>query len=369
MHKRIFVMSISFILFTLILTGCLFKGEQSLEDMDAPPNVQFTDDLDGVGKEATGQIDGEENQNEKDVDSEDQTEDGNTVKRELFLLDENGMVVPQTISLPATETKEVAKQVLEYLVIDGPVTNLLPNGFKAVLPAGTQVNSLSLEDGVLTVDLSEEFTQYAAEDELKIIQAMTFTLTQFDSVERIKLRMDGKDLDVMPVNGTPIANGYSRADGINVYVGDVSDITEAKATTVYFPAQHDDNFYYVPVTMPLNLQDQDIYTAVVEQLINGPSYELSGLLSVFQNDVRLLSTPSLEEGTLTLTFNDSILNNLENKTISNEVLNSLVLSLTEQESVESVLVKVEGVEQVYNEDGEIFSEPVSREEVIEASGI
>ena len=47
------------------------------------------------------------------------------------------MVVPQTFELPKTES--AAKQALEYIVKDGPVSEILPNGFQAVLPAGTEI--------------------------------------------------------------------------------------------------------------------------------------------------------------------------------------------------------------------------------------
>src|SRR5690625_3051703 len=98
------------------------------------------------------------------------------------------MVAAQTLELPISDNKEVATQVLTYLIKGGPVTPILPNGFQAVLPEGTEILGLSLqEDGTLIVDVSEEFEDYEAEDELKILQAMTYTLTQFDSVDRIKL--------------------------------------------------------------------------------------------------------------------------------------------------------------------------------------
>ena len=41
----------------------------------------------------------------------------------------------------------VLQQSLEFLVEGGPVTDQLPSGFKAVLPAGTEMN-VNLKDGV-----------------------------------------------------------------------------------------------------------------------------------------------------------------------------------------------------------------------------
>ena len=87
---------------------------------------------------------------------------------------------------------------------------------------------MKIDEGVAVVDFSKEFKNYQKEDEQKILQAITWTLTQFDSVDKVQLRINGKDLKEMPVNGTPISNGLSRASGINLDTGDVVDITNQK---------------------------------------------------------------------------------------------------------------------------------------------
>ena len=89
---------------------------------------------------------------------------------------------------------------------------------------------------------------YKPEDELKILEAITWTLTQFDSVDKVKLQMNGKELTEMPVNGTPISEKLSRANGINIDTSDVFDIANTKAVTVYYIGGEEGSFYYVPVT-------------------------------------------------------------------------------------------------------------------------
>ncbi|SET77579.1 germination protein M [Salinibacillus kushneri] len=366
MKKRSIWIGTAFTSSIVLLSGC-FQGEQSLEElMDPPQNVQTVNDLDNT--EDNNQASEENKKKETSDESSEETKE--TTNRELYLIDQNGMVVSQTLPLPQVDSKEVAKQSLEYLVKDGPVSSILPNGFQAVLPAGTNINSLNLQDdGTLVVDVSKEFKEYKAENELKILQAMTFTLTQFDSVKRMKLQVDGVEQDVMPVNGTPLGDGYSRADGINLHTGDVSDIVNSEAVTVYYPAQQDSHYYYVPVTTRVEETDSTQYEAVINQLIEGPGYELTGLLNVFQNNVELTEKPVNEDSVLSLTFSKSIFSDEENKTISDPVLNSIVLSLTEQPEVDSVQIQVEGTEQVYNENGEAYTEPVTREDISEPSGI
>jgi germination protein M len=357
MKKRALWMNFCIIGLLVVLTGCVFKGEQSLTEMDPPKDAEETKNANYVEnlENENGKNEGKENKQ----DAEDNATE-ETVKRQLYLLDSNGMVVPQTVELPKAESKAVATQVLEYLIKDGPVTQLLPNGFQAVLPAGTQILGLDLkEDGTLVVDVSKEFTNYRPEDEQKILQSMTYTLTQFENVDRIKLWINGYEKKEMPVNGTPIGDGYSRANGINIYEGDTVDLMDSKAVTLYYPSQHDGKFYHVPITQHVEVEKGNTYQSIVQALIEGPSYDLN-LLNVFNNGTSLTKKPTYNDGIVSLTFNEAVLSNVEKSSISDELMQTIVLTLTDQPGVEAVDVKVENVEQVYNESGKAYAEPVTR---------
>ncbi|TGB04130.1 GerMN domain-containing protein [Halobacillus salinus] len=356
------IISVILLLTTGLLSGCLFEGEQTLEKMDSPDEAVNTTDT-ALEEDAP---EGEEPSGEGEEEQEGEEQPtSQTVERELYLMDENGMIVPQTIELPASQ--EAASQAIEYLVKDGPVTNLLPNGFQAVLPAGTEVLGLNPEaDGTMVVDLSEEFKNYDAKDEQKILEAMTYTLTQFDGIKRIKLWINGYEQNVMPVDGTPVSQGVSRSDGINVQGADHVDVLDTEAVTVYFPAQSGDQIYQVPVTTRVQKGD-DLYTTVVQALLEGPALETS-LLQPFNDEAEVLKT-ELNDGVLSLSFNEAILTGQDQPTLSNAALASLVMSLTDFEEVESVEVNVEGSEQVINELGEPIVEPVTRQEVNQAIGL
>ncbi|WP_062513898.1 GerMN domain-containing protein [Halobacillus sp. KGW1] len=339
---------------TGLLSGCLFEGEQSMEKMDAPEEaVTTTPSAESEEPAAEGEEEGAEEGESTEEES------ASTVERELYLMDANGMVAPQTLELPAS--KEVATQALEYMVKDGPVTNLLPNGFQAVLPAGTEILGVNAqEDGTLVVDVSEDFKNYEAQDEEKILQAMTYTLTQFEGVDRIKLWVNGHELTEMPVNGTPISEGVSRSDGINNHIGVNTDIMNSEAVTVYFPAQNGDQVYHVPVTTRIEKNDDD-YAAMVQALLNGPELGTS-LMNPFNDGAEMVSS-KLSNGVLAVSFNEKLLSGEDNPSLSDEALASLVMSLTELKDVESVEVHVDGAEQVITESGQPLAEPVSRSDI------
>lgn len=362
MRKSGMMMLMSLLIMSIMLVGC-FQGEQSLEEMDLPP---------GDAIETEGSVTDEETDEDGQVekDEQDQSEEtdvsSETVPRQLYLLDVNNMLVPQTIELPKPESKEVAAQVVEYLVKGGPITPLLPNGFQAVLPEGTEVLGMNLqEDGTLIVDLSEEFTNYRPEEELLILESLTYTLTQFDTVERIKLMINGELLTEMPVNGTPIASGYSRANGINLIDTDTIDFITSSAVTMYFPAEFNDNRYYVPVTAHVDTSDGNLYRSIVQALIDGPGYQQKNMVHVFNSHSSLVDEPILHDGVLQLVFNENILKDVETAVIADEVMETLVRTFTSLELVEAVDVKVENVEVLKNENGEAYSEPVTQQLFLE----
>lgn len=357
---------IGFVLLSMLfLTGCgIFKGEQSMEPIDAPPegDPELVDDLDNIPEgEQEESEEADDESSEEGSEPEEENTTSKDVSRILYLIDQNGLVVPQEVHLPAPESKEVAKQVLEYLVQDGPVTSLLPNGFQAVLPSGTEIIDLNLEtDGTLVVNVSEDFKTYQAENEQKILEAMTFTLTQFENVERVKLWIEGEEQNAMPVNGTPISEGYSRIDGINVHQTNGIDLMESKATTLYFPMQGEEEVYFVPVTQHIEVDEDNPHESVVQALMEGPALDLP-LQHFINTGSQLAAEPVMEDGIISLTFNENILSNSEQSMIADEVMQSLVMTLTEQEEIEAVEVQIENHEEVINEDGQPYTEPVSQE--------
>ncbi|MGB7998994.1 MAG: GerMN domain-containing protein [Anaerobacillus sp.] len=337
----------------LTISGCGFGFEKSLKEID-PPKVDYVEE----GK----QLDDNDSAAVKDESSaeeatgEEQTEATTSMTtRQLYLLDANGMVVPQSVQLPAVEG--AAKQALEYLVVDGPITEMLPNGFKAVLPAGTVVQGIDQVDDTLVVDFSNEFKDYAAENEKQVLEAVTWTLTQFDGVKKVKIQINGYDQTEMPVNGTPIGESFSRANGINHEMGNVVDVSNSEDITVYFMAQSDDYSYYVPVTKRMEGVSNDV-KGVLKGMMEGPPVN-SGLFTQLSKDVKLLNAKE-EDGLLTLDFNEAILNGSEEQVLQQDLLNSLVLSLTEQPEVEKVAITVDGHPEVLDESGKTLSEPVSR---------
>lgn len=328
----------------VLLSGCLKK--ESLEEMDVPQNedaIKTSEDVSEYGEE-----DGSE-----------------MVARDLYFIDAHGMVASQTIELPLEESMKVATQVMEHLIVDGPGSSIVPNGFRGVLPEGTEILGINVqEDGTVIVDVSEEFKEYAPEDEIRILEAMTYSLTQFESIDTIRLQINGHEQHVMPVNGTPIGKGYTRNRGINVVQTDTTDFLQSEAVTVFYPTEYNDNRYYVPVTQYISQHETNKYESLVNALIEGPKYHTLQVTHVFNPQTTLTSEPSLTDGILEIEFNDRILKETDEGVISDEVMETLVRTLTDDDAVEAVRVKVENVETIQSESGKLYDEPVTNEQFL-----
>jgi germination protein M len=161
----------------------------------------------------------------------------------------------------------------------------------------------------------------------------------------------------MPVNGTPIEQGYSRAHGINVTQTDTIDFINSQAVTMYYPVNNQEQRYYIPMTQYIESDEDEMIKSIVTSLLDGPGSQ--SVMQVFNSQAMLVEEPVLSDGVLELTFNEAILMEEGQAIIADEAMETLVRTLTSQEAVEAVHVNVENVETILSENGESYSEPVT----------
>ncbi|WP_010630376.1 GerMN domain-containing protein [Sporolactobacillus vineae] len=287
------------------------------------------------------------------------------IQRQLYLSNATGVLIPQAVGLP--ETKDAIRQTLQYLVKDGPVTDLLPNGFQAVLPPDTEVTHTSLDArGNLTADFSKELIGTGA-DRQQILQSIVWTATQFDQVKSVTVRIAaGKGASGGSAGAAQVVGReLTRADGINPVFGSLADVTGSSQQTVYYLAADKGKTYEVPVTV--RIADQgDILSGLVAALIHEPAS--SDFISPFNPDTKLVEKPTISDGVVRLHFNNAIFDSPKAKKISDQALRSLVLTLTGEPGIRQVAIKVGNSERILLESGKVISGPVSRK-MVDATGL
>lgn len=274
----------------------------------------------------------------------------------VYAKDAEGFIVPISLGLP--KTLSVARTSLEYMVEDGPAKSIMPAGFQSLLPAGTKIIGMNISaDKLATVDFSKEFLNYNVEDERKILEAITWTLTGYSTVEKVQLWVDGRPLTEMPKGKTPLDEPLGRMMGINIEKSADADFGQSTPVTLYFLNQNDENYkYYVPVTRMVK-RTADVAKTVVEQLIIGPDQK-KGLSSVMNSTTKLRSVKQTDK-LLTVDLSSALLG--PDQSAAAESLQSIVLSLTESTGTPQVQIMVDGNVKITSSDKQQnYSKPVTR---------
>ncbi|GIP49492.1 hypothetical protein GNP92_09640 [Paenibacillus timonensis] len=328
----------------LLLSGCGLFGGSSAQ-IDPPPTDMETQMLKGL--DAVEQT------------SFSQEEALSTV----YLVNEHGKLAPVALHLPEGEASLKLNRMLEMLVKNGKYAGLLPAGFSGILPAGSEVKAVTVkkDEKLAVVEFNKAFAGYEAADERKILEALTWTLTGTPDVEKVQLWVEGEKLNEMPVNGTPLDRPLSRNFGINLELKGESGLSQLSPVIVYFSAATPDGVqYFVPVTRFVPADGDSVKSALGE-LLKGPQ-QGDGLERVVTDNTKLDSVEVSKDGVVTVALTDDMFEAGEK--LPAQMLQSLVLTVTENKDDSKVRIWLNGQKEVVGLDNQTYSEPVMRPETI-----
>ena len=95
--------------------------------------------------------------------------------------------------------------------------------------------------------------------------------------------------------------------------------------TTYYISTYNDNKYYVPVTKYVNSKDSDIVKVIIKELGSSPIYQTN--LMSYLNTNTTLNDYELVDNSLSLNFNELLLNEVDKKHILEEVIYTISLSM------------------------------------------
>lgn len=251
----------------------------------------------------------------------------------IYLLDSNDYVARTSVRGCDGTLLDKARDVVDGLIIDGAKSDIIPNGFRGLIPAGTEILGVSLEDKVLTVNFSSSLLDINEKYEEKMIEAIVYTLTSIEGIDKVVIQVEGEVLERLPNSGKSISDMLDRSFGINK-VYDLNNTVSIDSYTVYYVSSYNDKNYYVPVTKYVNSSGDDKVKVIIDELSSSPIYE-TNLMSFLNADTKLIDY-SLEDDRLILNFNDSILNDSYSNKILEEVVYTISLSLGDNYGVQEV---------------------------------
>lgn len=258
----------------------------------------------------------------------------------VYLLDKNDKVARLPITLRQENLEDKIKELITYMSNSSIYSNLIPNGFKPILPEGVTVISTEVNDGNLKINLSKELLNLKKNNEVKALEALIYTLTSLDNINSITLLVEGNILTRLPNSKEILPNPLDRTYGINKKY-DINSIKDTTKTTIYYLSKNEDNYYYVPVTKVTNDQKEKI-EVIIKELKSSRIYDTS-LMSYLSSDTTLKKYNILDKE-ISLEFNNAILSGIKNDKILEEVTYAINLSIKDAYDVDKVMYYVDNTE-------------------------
>lgn len=251
----------------------------------------------------------------------------------IFLVDNMDYIARTSIVKNSDNTTDLIKEVIESLTIGSTKSNYIREGFKAIIPEGTKVLDLKLEDSILTINFSKELLNVSQDTEEKMLEAIIYSLTEINSVKKIKILVEGKSLTNLPNSNKKIPELLDKNYGINK-IYNLDSIKDTSKTTIYYLSKYNDYYYYVPVTKISN-ENLEKAEIIINDLKTTPIYH-TNLISYLAASTNLTNYEILEDS-ISLSFDNHLLAGIDDEDMLEEVKYAISLSIRDSYGIDEVL--------------------------------
>lgn len=252
----------------------------------------------------------------------------------LYYASEDGYIVPVMKRIPWEEG--IGRAALGYLVDDASNRAAAERmGLRAVVPEGTGFTLRIGEEGAAVVNITGLTKLADAQAEKDMVTGIVNTLTEFDSIETVRITLDGAKAAALP-HGTDISGAFSTLP-LNAEDGEVAvSGNSAHAMTLYFP--NASASLNVPVTRYGEAQPS--LSSVMQALVDGPK---DAGLAGFPADTELLSA-YIADGVVCVDLSAQFKAVEETEGLCEALQTAIALTANELESVYGADIYVEGKE-------------------------
>ncbi len=267
---------------------------------------------------------------------------------EILVYYVNASVTRLSGSVHRLEATELEAQVTELY------SALQESGHGETVPAvpGTlQLASAAMEERTLNLSLEGPYYDLSTASQVMCLAALTRTLTQLEGLDYIQLNINGSPVQQ---NGEEI--GVLRAGMFMDNVEDNPESFEEMELVLYFASE--DGRQLVRTTLTVGYQEGDsLERIVVEQLLSGP--QVSGVRATLPSTSRLLSV-TVRDRVCYVNFDDRFITDSVSGGYDYIPVYSVVNSLTELSTVESVQLMINGETNVNFSENISFAAPLAR---------
>lgn len=253
-------------------------------------------------------------------------------KSVIYLIDKNDYVARTNIINNNKDTIDGIKYLISCLTINSNNQIYLPYGFSPIIPQNTKIIDLSLENGLLKLNFSKELLNINAANEEKLLESLIYTLTSIKGVESIMIFVENELLNTLPNSQKQLSTTLDKSYGINK-IYNIESIKNTTQVTTYYLSKSSDDYYYVPITTVSNEETEKV-EIIIEQLKSKPIAK-TNLIGFLHANAELEDYEILNN-TINLSFNNYLLNDIENETILEEVKYAIAYSISDTYGIDSI---------------------------------
>lgn len=257
--------------------------------------------------------------------------DYTSAKKEfIYTLNEDNYVSKGYIYVSKDLTSlEKVKTLIDTMIEKNNKNALLPSYFKPILPQNTKVLSVELENKIIKINFSSEFLNVSDSQLEKMVEAITYTLTEIDDINGVEIYVEGELLKYVS-NMKNIPTILTKDIGINKKY-EITSNNNISKIVLYFLGENDN---LIPITKYVN-DDREKIEIIVESLSNNYIF-YDNLISVLSYNLKLEDYEICDD-TLTLVFNDFIYDNLEEKIVNEDLIDIISYSVFDNYDVSKVV--------------------------------
>ena len=261
-------------------------------------------------------------------------EESESKQLQIYVLDKDNTLIPMDKEIPADlALEEQLKQMIAAMCADQ-----VKGEFSGVLGKGTALTKVKVDNGLASLYFNEQLTSYEKEQELQVLEAITWAATQFDEISQVQLYYKDELLHEMPLDHTPIPDPLDRSLGINHFESASASLNNSASIIVYYVKQIDGKDYFVPKSKRISGNGKDMET-VVKEVLKDVSVSSELTAPLYQESISATDLPKQKDNTLIVNMNHALLN--DERTAKQSAYEALILSLANNFDVDEVKVYVE----------------------------
>lgn len=250
----------------------------------------------------------------------------------IYLLDQNNYVARVNIILNENDNLNKIKEIINYLTIDGNKSNYIKEGFTPIIPKNTKLLSVDIDNNIVKLNFSKELLNISDNKIDQLISSLIYSITSLNNDYKLSIYIEGNILTKLP-NNKLIDPILDRSYGINK-VFNINNIVGTTKTTIFYLSKQNDYYYYIPITLVNNDQDDKI-KIIIEEMASKSVYN-TNLISYIK-DIKKAAY-EIKNDYIVLNLNS---NNFSSKELIEETIYTFNLSIKENYKITKVVYYID----------------------------